>query len=175
MATVPESQGREEAFLSAPVPLSVFRNRRMLDDLSTSIRRHDEKGVFRHPTLDPHLCDNRVRSCTISDKKVVQMNYKGLLDDGSVFSQSATGSPLEFQVGAGKMIPALEHGIMGLKVGDKKTINIKAADAYGEYDRPQSRTFQGPVSRWHHVYCRPALHGADVARGHTGADHWHQG
>jgi FKBP-type peptidyl-prolyl cis-trans isomerase 2 len=32
------------------------------------------------------------------------------------------------------MIPALEKGILGLKIGSKKTIEIKAADAYGEYD-----------------------------------------
>jgi FKBP-type peptidyl-prolyl cis-trans isomerase 2 len=38
-------------------------------------------------------------------------------------------------IGAGKMIPALEKGIMGLKVEAKKKIVIKAADAYGEYDK----------------------------------------
>jgi FKBP-type peptidyl-prolyl cis-trans isomerase 2 len=32
------------------------------------------------------------------------------------------------------MIPALEKRILGLKIGSKKTIEIKAADAYGEYD-----------------------------------------
>jgi FKBP-type peptidyl-prolyl cis-trans isomerase 2 len=32
------------------------------------------------------------------------------------------------------MIPGLETGIKGLKVGDKKTVTIKAADAYGERD-----------------------------------------
>jgi len=72
---------------------------------------------------------------TIANKKVVQINYKGTLADGSVFGESAAGSPLEFMMGAGKMIPALEKGILGLKVGDKKTIIVKAADAYGEYDK----------------------------------------
>jgi len=72
---------------------------------------------------------------TVADKKVVQINYKGTLADGSVFGESATGSPLEFMMGAGKMIPTLEKGLIGLKVGDKKTITIKAADAYGEYDK----------------------------------------
>jgi FKBP-type peptidyl-prolyl cis-trans isomerase 2 len=72
---------------------------------------------------------------TVSDKKVVQLNYKGTLSDGTVFSQSEQGKPLEFMVGAGKMLPALEKGVLGLKVGDKKQIVIKAADAYGEYDK----------------------------------------
>ena len=71
----------------------------------------------------------------VVDKKIVQMNYKGTLPDGTVFGQSQPDKPIEFMIGAGKMIPALEKGIMGLKVGAKKKIEIKAADAYGEYDK----------------------------------------
>ena len=72
---------------------------------------------------------------TVVDKKIVQMSYKGTLADGTVFGQSQPDKPIEFMIGAQKMIPALEKGIMGLKVGDKKKIEIKAADAYGEYDK----------------------------------------
>ena len=71
---------------------------------------------------------------TIVNKKVVQLSYKVLLADGSVYGQSTPDQPLEFMVGAGRMMPALEKAIMGLKVGDKKTVPIKAADAFGEYD-----------------------------------------
>jgi FKBP-type peptidyl-prolyl cis-trans isomerase 2 len=71
---------------------------------------------------------------TIADKKVVQITYKGTLTDGTVFSESAAGTPLEFMFGVGKMIPGLETGIKGLKAGDKKIVTIKAADAYGERD-----------------------------------------
>jgi peptidylprolyl isomerase len=74
-------------------------------------------------------------AASVIDKKVVQLNYKGTLADGTVFGQSQSGKPIEFIIGAGKMIPALEKGIMGLKVGAKKKIEIKAADAYGEYDK----------------------------------------
>jgi FKBP-type peptidyl-prolyl cis-trans isomerase 2 len=72
---------------------------------------------------------------TVKDKKVVQMNYKGTLADGTSFGQSEPGKPLEFMVGAGKLIPTLEKAVLGLKVGDKKKIQVKAADAYGEYDK----------------------------------------
>jgi len=72
---------------------------------------------------------------TVKDKAVVQMSYKGTLSDGSVFGQSEKEKPLEFMVGAGKLIPALEKSLLGMKVGDKKTVTIKAADAYGEYDK----------------------------------------
>jgi FKBP-type peptidyl-prolyl cis-trans isomerase 2 len=72
---------------------------------------------------------------TIADKKFVSINYKGTLADGTVFGENTAGQPLEFMMGAGKMIPALEKGLIGLKVGAKKTIEVKAADAYGEYDK----------------------------------------
>jgi FKBP-type peptidyl-prolyl cis-trans isomerase 2 len=71
----------------------------------------------------------------VAVKKVVQVSYKLTLADGSVFDESAKDKPLEFMVGVGRMIPAFETAIMGLKVGDKKTFAIKAADAYGEYDK----------------------------------------
>ena len=72
---------------------------------------------------------------TVKDKKVVSMSYKGTLADGSVFGQSEKDKPLEFLVGAGKLIPALEKELLGMKVGDKKKVTVKAADAYGEYDK----------------------------------------
>ncbi len=70
----------------------------------------------------------------VAEKKIVEISYKGTLADGSVFSESEAGKPLSFMMGVGKLIPALEKGLLGLKVGEKKTITVKAADAYGEYD-----------------------------------------
>jgi len=72
---------------------------------------------------------------TVSRNAMVQMAYKGTLTDGTVFSQSEAGKPMEFMVGAGTLIPALEKGMLGMKVGDKRTIQVKAADAYGDYDK----------------------------------------
>ncbi len=70
----------------------------------------------------------------IADKMMVQISYKGTLADGTVFDTSEGGEPLEFLYGVGMMIPGLETGLKGLKVGDKKTITVAAADAYGERD-----------------------------------------
>jgi peptidylprolyl isomerase len=78
-------------------------------------------------------------AATVAGSKMVQMSYKGTLADGSVFSQSDAGKPLEFLVGAGTLIPTLEKAMMGMKVGDKKSITVKAADAYGEYDKAAVR------------------------------------
>ena len=78
-------------------------------------------------------------AATVASNKMVQMSYKGTLADGSIFSQSDAGKPLEFLVGAGTLIPTLEKAMLGMKVGEKKSIMVKAADAYGEYDKAAVR------------------------------------
>jgi FKBP-type peptidyl-prolyl cis-trans isomerase 2 len=78
---------------------------------------------------------------TVKDKKMVQMSYTGTLSDGSVFGQSEKDKPLEFMVGAKKIIPALERQLLGMKVGDRKKITLKAVDAYGEYDKTALKEF----------------------------------
>jgi FKBP-type peptidyl-prolyl cis-trans isomerase 2 len=78
-------------------------------------------------------------AATVAGNKMVQMSYKGTLADGSMFSQSDAAKPLEFLVGAGTLIPSLEKAMMGMKVGDKRSITVKAADAYGEYDKAAVR------------------------------------
>lgn len=62
----------------------------------------------------------------------VKVHYKGTLSNGQVFDSSEGRDPLEFTLGAGQMIPGFENGIMGMQVEESKTINIPAAEAYGE-------------------------------------------
>ena len=74
-------------------------------------------------------------AATVGDKKVVKIKYKGTLSNGSVFDSSEGKDPLEFLVGGRQIIPGLEAGVKGMKVGEKKHITIKAAEAYGEYNQ----------------------------------------
>ena len=62
----------------------------------------------------------------------VKVHYTGKLTNGEKFDSSEGREPLAFTVGAGQMIPGFDAAIPGMSVGDKKTINIPAADAYGE-------------------------------------------
>jgi peptidylprolyl isomerase len=63
---------------------------------------------------------------------LVKVHYTGKLTTGEQFDSSAGREPLEFTVGAGQMIQGFDAAIPGMIVGDKKTINIPAAEAYGE-------------------------------------------
>jgi peptidylprolyl isomerase len=64
----------------------------------------------------------------------VQVHYHGRLKDGTTFDSSSGRDPLEFEVGTGMVIRGFDAGVMGMKVGDKKTIEIPVEDAYGPKD-----------------------------------------
>lgn len=64
----------------------------------------------------------------------VKVHYKGTLSDGTVFDSSEGREPLEFQVGSGMVIAGFDNGVMGMVVGDKKTIDIPVDQAYGPVD-----------------------------------------
>ncbi|HPJ96358.1 MAG TPA: peptidylprolyl isomerase [Syntrophales bacterium] len=65
----------------------------------------------------------------------VKILYTGKLKDGSVFETNIGEAPLEFTVGKGKVIRGFENAVMGMKVGETKTVIIKPADAYGPKDQ----------------------------------------
>jgi len=69
----------------------------------------------------------------IENEKHVSLHYKGTLADGSTFDSSEGKEPLAFVYGVGMMIPGLETGIKGMKAGQKKTVLVKAEEAYGPY------------------------------------------
>ena len=71
---------------------------------------------------------------TAANGNTVQVHYTGSLGDGSVFDSSEGGSPLEFAVGSGQVIPGFDKAVTGMTVGEKKTFTIPANEAYGEHD-----------------------------------------
>lgn len=70
---------------------------------------------------------------TVKNGDIVKVNYTGRLDDGTVFDTSEKKEPLQFEVGLGRVIPGFEDAIMGMSIGDKKTVTIPADQAYGQY------------------------------------------
>ncbi|MCC5991443.1 MAG: peptidylprolyl isomerase [Rhodobacteraceae bacterium] len=63
----------------------------------------------------------------------VRIHYTGTLSDGSVFDSSEGRDPLEFELGAGNIIPGLDRAIDGMSAGEQKTVTVPSAEAYGEY------------------------------------------
>jgi peptidylprolyl isomerase len=63
----------------------------------------------------------------------VKVHYTGRLTDGTVFDSSLEREPLEFTIGQKSVIPGFEEGIIGMAIGDTKTVSIASQDAYGPY------------------------------------------
>lgn len=65
--------------------------------------------------------------------KTVRVHYTGKFMDGRVFDSSVTrGEPLEFPLGAGRVIKGWDEGIALMKVGGKGQLIIPPHLAYGE-------------------------------------------
>ncbi len=65
------------------------------------------------------------------DGDAVKVHYTGKLSDGTVFDSSEGREPLAVELGAGQVIPGFEKGLLGMAVGESKTITIEPDEAYG--------------------------------------------
>jgi len=63
--------------------------------------------------------------------KTVKVHYKGTLNDGTVFDSSEGRGPIEFEIGAGTVIPGFESTVSEMAVEETKSVTIPCAKAYG--------------------------------------------
>lgn len=72
---------------------------------------------------------------TIKNGDRVSVNYTGKLEDGSVFDTSLQEGrePLDVTLGQGMLIPGFENGLIGMSVGESKSVEIEPENAYGSY------------------------------------------
>ena len=75
----------------------------------------------------------------------VKVHYTGKLTDGTVFDSSDGGDPLEFAIGSGQVIQGFDEGVVGMKVGESKVVEIPVAKAYGE--RNDEMVIQAPIEQ----------------------------
>jgi len=70
----------------------------------------------------------------IKNGSSVSVNYTGRLEDGTIFDTSIQEgrTPLTATLGQGQLIPGFENGLIGMSIGEKKTIEIEPKDAYGD-------------------------------------------
>ncbi len=66
----------------------------------------------------------------------VSMNYTGTFTDGVAFDSNVDPKfnhvePLSFVLGSGQVIPGWDAGIVGMKVGEKRILEIAPEMAYG--------------------------------------------
>ena len=70
-------------------------------------------------------------SAVIGD--TVKVHYTGRLGNGTIFDSSVEREPLQFTLGQGQVIRGFEQAVLGMTVGESKTVVIPADEAYGAY------------------------------------------
>lgn len=64
---------------------------------------------------------------------LITTHYRGFLSDGSQFDSSYDkGRSFQCVIGTGRVIKGWDQGILGMKVGGKRKLQVPAALAYGE-------------------------------------------
>jgi len=79
-------------------------------------------------------------SCEITMKTAewgsyVKIQFSITLDDGRIVGIPKEKTQLNFKIGDGKILPALESQIVGMKEKEIKKITISPEDAYGQYNK----------------------------------------
>lgn len=65
-------------------------------------------------------------------QQVIGFNYTLKDGESNLIDTSEGRAPLLFLVGSGHIIPGLEQELVSMNVGDKKNVEVKAKDAYGD-------------------------------------------
>jgi FKBP-type peptidyl-prolyl cis-trans isomerase 2 len=71
----------------------------------------------------------------VENGHTVQVHYRGTLNDGTEFDNSRVrGETLSFEVGSAKLIPGFSSAVVGMQVGETKTVLLAPDEAYGPRD-----------------------------------------
>ena len=81
-------------------------------------------------------------SSAMNDGAVVTVRFHGTLDSGEVFDSSRGRRPRTFVIGHGQLIPGFEAALRRMSAGERTTVRIEPADAYGEY--LEDRVYEAP-------------------------------
>ncbi len=100
--------------------------------LGTEDKNNTNIENINNTNLEVKIMSNEVKA---GDN--ISVDYTGKLVNGEVFDSSVGKEPLAFTAGAGQMIKGFDDAVIGMKVGDKKTITLKPSEAYGEVN-PQA-------------------------------------
>jgi len=65
----------------------------------------------------------------------VSVYYTGMFTNGTVFSTNVGSAPFNFTVGAGQVITGFNNAVIGMRVGENKTVTIPPSEAYGEVNQ----------------------------------------
>lgn len=62
---------------------------------------------------------------------IVRIHFTGRLENGAVFGSSENDGPIPLALGSERMISGLDRALVGMQVGEKKTVTIPAEEGFG--------------------------------------------
>ena len=78
--------------------------------------------------------DNPQNGQPVKIGDTVEINYVGKLLDNTIFDSTQGSKTFEFEVGSVQVINGMSTAVIGMFVGNKKTVTILPEEAYGDYD-----------------------------------------
>lgn len=66
----------------------------------------------------------------VSKGSKIKVEYVAKVD-GKVVDKSEGNGPLEFTAGSGELIQGFDEAVMGMKLGEEKTVTVPPEKAYG--------------------------------------------
>jgi FKBP-type peptidyl-prolyl cis-trans isomerase 2 len=70
----------------------------------------------------------------VESGNTVRVHYTGTFENGEIFDSSVGNEPISFTVGTKQVIPGFENALMGMEVGENKTITLSPEEAYGNVE-----------------------------------------
>ncbi len=89
--------------------------------------------------------DSSSQSKVVKNGDVVKIDFVGKIDGVAFEGGSATGAILE--LGSGQMIPGFEEGIVGMKLGEKKNVEVTFPSNYYENLAGKKAVFEITVQK----------------------------
>ena len=69
----------------------------------------------------------------------VRIHYTEKTSDGTIFSSTLNRNPIQINIGQGQILQNIESALVGMSVGESKSINVKADSAYGPYRKEMTQ------------------------------------
>ena len=76
---------------------------------------------------------------------IVKIFFEGRIKGGESFDSTADDNLLEFPIGSNTVMPAIENSIIGMSVGEEKTLKLQPEDAFGPHDKELMHTVSRDV------------------------------
>jgi FKBP-type peptidyl-prolyl cis-trans isomerase 2 len=75
--------------------------------------------------------DDKEVTKVVESGKQISIEYTLRLDDGTTADTNVGAEPLVFEYGSGRILPALEEAMVGMKVDETKEVKLSAEQGYG--------------------------------------------